>query len=156
AFFAASARELPPVTRDYYRSRPLPFDPEVKLHELHAIERDIRRQLGEFNAPGQIMSRMCQEYREVVHMLINRGTQAFAEISERLYGSASDSFHAGDPNLADLGHMMSDVLDGLSHDTIFGREEPVLGAAELVEGLASRLKDYFGDGGAVRVQLSDG
>src|SRR5262249_57033251 len=50
AFFAAGARELPPVTRDYYQRRPLPFDPEQKLHELHQIERDLRRQLGEFNA----------------------------------------------------------------------------------------------------------
>src|SRR6266404_487218 len=97
AFFEKGCRELPPVTRDYYLSRPLPFDPESKLHEFHLIERDIRRQLGEFNAPGQIMSRMCQEYREVVHLLTHRGSRAFAEISERLYGSASDSFHAGDP-----------------------------------------------------------
>src|SRR5579862_6081884 len=49
AFFARSARELPPVTTDYYQTRPLPFDPETKLHELHTIERDIRRHLGEFN-----------------------------------------------------------------------------------------------------------
>src|SRR3974390_1595777 len=57
AFFEKGCRELPPVTRDYYLSRPLPFDPEQRLHELHAIERDIRRRLGEFNAPGQIMDR---------------------------------------------------------------------------------------------------
>lgn len=156
AFFSKSARELPPVTREYYGTRPLPFDPEAKLHELHTIERDIRRQLGEFNAPGQIMSRMCQEYREVVHMLTHRGTRAFGEISERLYGSSSDSFHAGDPNLADLGHMMSDVLDGLSHDAIFGREEPALDASSVVDSLTARLKGYFGDAGAVRVKLSDG
>src|SRR2546421_10505902 len=130
AFFATGGRELPSVTRDYYLSRPLPFDPEQKLHELHTIERDIRRQLGEFNAPGQIMSRMCQEYREVVRLLSHRGTPAFAETSERLYGSASDSFHAGDPNLADLGHMMSDILDNLSHESIFGAEEPRLEAPE--------------------------
>src|SRR6202023_215388 len=103
------------VTREYYQRRPLPFDPEQKLHELHAIERDIRRQLGEFNAAGRIMSRMCQEYREVVHLLTHRGSRAFAEISERLYGSASDSFHAGDPNLVDLGHMMSEALTQLAH-----------------------------------------
>jgi uncharacterized protein (TIGR02421 family) len=156
AFFAQDARALPPVTRDYYLSRPLPFDPEQKFHELHAIERDIRRQLGEFNAPGQIMSRMCQEYREVVRLLTHRGTRAFAEISERLYGSASDSFHAGDPNLADLGHMMSDILDNLSHETIFGREETTLDAREAVELLSERLAGYFQDRAAVRVQLSDG
>ncbi|HEV3257696.1 MAG TPA: flavohemoglobin expression-modulating QEGLA motif protein [Gemmataceae bacterium] len=156
AFFEKGCRELPPVTRDYYLSRPLPFDPEQKLHEFHTIERDIRRQLGEFNAPGQIMSRMCQEYREVVWLLTHRGTRAFAETSERLYGSASDSFHAGDPNLADLGHMMSDILDNLSHETIFGQEEPALDARQTVEMLSALLSAHFRDQAAVRVQISDG
>src|SRR5213080_4671035 len=135
AFFDKGCKELPPVTRDYYLSRPLPFEPEQKHHELHTIERDIRRQLGEYNAPGQIMSRMCQEYREVVHLLTHRGTPMFGEISERLYGSATDSFHAGDPNLADLGHMLSDILDNLSHETIFAEEQSTLDAAQTVEVL---------------------
>src|SRR5438270_7002947 len=156
AFFAAGCRELPPVTRDYYLARPLPFDSDATLQELQTIERDIRRQLGEFNAPGQIMTRMCQEYREVVRMLAARGTPTFNEISERLYGCSSDSFHAGDPNLADLGHMLSDILDNLSHDTIFGHEEPTLDARQTVELLSERLGVYFKDGGAVRVRLSDG
>jgi uncharacterized protein (TIGR02421 family) len=156
AFFETGCRELPPVTRDYYLSRPLPFDPEKKLNELHTIERDIRRQLGEFNAPGQIMARMCQEYREVVHMLTHRGTSVFADISERLYGSSSDSFHAGDPNLVDLGHMMSDILDNLSHEAIFGHEEATLDAQQAVDTLSDRMKAYFGDTGAVRVRISDG
>jgi uncharacterized protein (TIGR02421 family) len=156
AFFEKGCRELPPVTRDFYLKRPLPFDPEAKLHEFHLVERDIRRQLGEFNAPGQIMSRMCQEYREVVRMLANRGTPVFAETSERLYGSATDSFHAGDPNLADLGHMMSDMLDHLSHETIFGHEEPVLEARDAVDLLQERLGRYFQGPGPVRVRISDG
>jgi uncharacterized protein (TIGR02421 family) len=156
AFFEKGCRELPPVTRDYYLSRPVPFDPEKKLTELHAIERDIRRQLGEFNAPGQIMARMCQEYRDVVHLLTHRGTPIFGEISERLYGSSSDSFHAGDPNLVDLGHMMSDILDNLSHEAIFGHEEPTLDAQQAVQTLSERMTTYFGDTGRVRVQLSDG
>lgn len=156
AFFARGARELPPVTRDYYQSRPLPFDPEATLHELHQIEREVRRQLGLYNPPGQIMAQRCQEYRDVVHLLLQRGTPAFAAISERLYGSASDSFHAGDPNLADLGHMMSDILDNLSHETIFAQEEPVLEASEVVARLTERLQGFFGDEAAVRVRLSDG
>src|SRR5437588_7135687 len=155
-FCEKGGRELPTVSRDYYQSRPLPFDPEQKLHEFHLIERDIRRQLGEFNAPGQIMSRMCQEYREVVWLLTHRGTRAYAETSERLYGSASDSFHAGDPNLADLGHMMSDILDNLSHETIFGQGEAALDARQTVEMLTARLAAHFQDQAAVRVQLSDG
>jgi uncharacterized protein (TIGR02421 family) len=156
AFFAQGCRELPPVTADYYQTRPLPFDPEQKQHELHMIERDIRRQLGEFNAPGQIMSRMCQEYREVVRLLSQRGTPMFGEISERLYGSATDSFHAGDPNLADLGHMMSDILDNLSHESIFDKAEARLAPAEVVTMLSERLGSYFQDANAIRVKLSDG
>jgi uncharacterized protein (TIGR02421 family) len=156
AFFAAGARELPPVTPDYYSRRPLPFDADAKLNELHTLERDLRRQLGEYNAPGQIMARMCQEYREVVRMLAHRGTKVFPESSERLYGSSSDSFHAGEPNLADLGHMMSDVLDNLSHEAIFGREDDSLDARQAVETLAQRLSSYFRDDRAVRVKLSDG
>ncbi|HYV38390.1 MAG TPA: flavohemoglobin expression-modulating QEGLA motif protein [Gemmataceae bacterium] len=155
-FFEKGCRDLPPVTREYYDTRPLPFDVEEKLHEFHIIERDLRRQLGEYNAPGQIMSRMCQEYREVVRMLKYRGTRAFAEVSERLYGSASDSFHAGDPNLADLGHMMSDMLDNLSHAAIFGREDQTLDARQTVEMLSERLGLYFKDDKAVRVRISDG
>src|SRR2546428_12480247 len=56
AFFDKGCRELPPVTKDYYAHRPLPFDVEQKQHELHTIERDLRRQLGEYNACGQIMA----------------------------------------------------------------------------------------------------
>jgi uncharacterized protein (TIGR02421 family) len=156
AFFDQGCRELPPVTRDYYLTRPLPFDPEAKLTELHQIERDIRRQLGEFNAPGHIMARMCQEYREVVRMLSHRGSRIFAETSERLYGSATDSFHAGDPNLADLGHMMSDALDNLSHEAIFAHEDESLDAPQAVETLQDRLAQFFCNPDAVRVRLSDG
>lgn len=155
AFFDRGCRELPPVTPEYYQGRPLPFDAEEKLHEFHTIERDVRRQLGEFNAPGQIMDRMCQEYREVVHLLTHRGTRAFAEISERLYGSASDSFHAGDPNLADLGRMMADILTNLAQESLFEAEEPMMDARQAVGLLSERLKDYFQDA-AVRVKLSDG
>src|SRR5205085_6756587 len=102
------------------------------------------------------MARMCEEYREVVRLLSSRGTRAFAEISERLYGSASDSFHAGEPSVADLGHMMSDILDHLSHETIFGPPEPTVPADAVVAELSQRLADFFHDPQLVRVQLSDG
>src|SRR5438477_8537987 len=56
-FFDKGGRELPNVSKAYYENRPLPFAPEQKLHELHTIDRDIRRQLGEFNQAGHIMAR---------------------------------------------------------------------------------------------------
>jgi uncharacterized protein (TIGR02421 family) len=156
AFFDAGAKQLPPVTSEYYASRPLAFDPGQKLREFHAIERDVRRRLGAYNPAGQIMARMCQEYREVVDLLSQRGTPAFSVISERLYGSSSDSFHAGDPTLADLGHLLSSILDNLSHEAIFARDEAELDARQTVEALSARLAQFFQDPAAVRVQLSDG
>lgn len=156
AFFAAGCRELPPVTRDYYLSRSLPFDLENKRLEFLAIERDIRHRLGKYNAAGQIMTRMGAEYRQVLDLLAGRGTPAFSALSERLYGSSADSFHAGDPNLADLGRMLAGTLDNLSRDAEFAPAEPVLDAAEAVRVLAERLAGFFQNSAAVRVRLSDG
>jgi uncharacterized protein (TIGR02421 family) len=156
AFFAAGARELPPVTRNYYLSRPLPFDPEQKRLEFLALERDVRQRLGKYNAAGQIMTRMSEEYRQVLDLLVNRGTPAFSTLSERLYGSSADSFHAGDPNLADLGQMLAGTLDNLAGDSAFAPAEPVLSATDAVRTLSERLTDYFHDRAAVRVRLSDG
>jgi hypothetical protein len=55
--------------------------------EFQNIERDITRQLGQFNPVGQIMRRMCREYRMVVRMLEARGTEDFGLISQELYGA---------------------------------------------------------------------
>lgn len=156
AFFERNGRELPPVTRDYYHNRPLPFDADAKTQEFHDLERDIRRRLGALNAAGQIMTRMCEEYREVVGLLQSRGTPEFGHISERLYGSSADSFHAGDPTLSDLGRIVSDLLDNLAKDSSFSPEEETLDAPGAVAMLSSRLAEYFGDPSAVRVKLSDG
>src|SRR5262249_33710526 len=122
AFFAKGCKELPPVTAEYYAGRPLPFDAQAKVDEFRAIDRDIRRQLGRYNAAGQIMTRMCQEYRDVVHMLAARGTPAFVEASERLYGSPADRFHAGEPNVGDLGQLMATALDNLAQEAHFEPE----------------------------------
>ena len=69
AFLQAKGKQLPAVDRDYYLSRPLAFDAAAKKLEFQNIERDITRQLGQFNPVGQIMRRMCKEYRMVIRML---------------------------------------------------------------------------------------
>jgi uncharacterized protein (TIGR02421 family) len=156
AFFAARCRELPPINRDYYLARPLPFDPEQKRREFLSIERDIRQRLGKYNAAGQIMTRMSAEYRQVLDLLDNRGTPTFAALSERLYGSSADSFHAGDPNLADLGGMLAGTLNNLARDAQLAPAEPVLDAAEAMQLLGGRLTEFFQNPLAVRIRLSDG
>jgi uncharacterized protein (TIGR02421 family) len=155
AFFAAGARSLPPVGLEYYGRRPLPFDPDAKRLEFRTLERDVRRRLGKDHPAGRIMVRMCEEYRQVVELLLHRGTPQFAVLAKQLYGGPSDSFHAGEASLADLARMMSSTLDNLAQENAHPREEPALDGAEAVRVLAARLADFFGDT-AVRVRLADG
>lgn len=156
AFFAAGARELPPVTRDYYASRPLPFDPATKHAELSALARDVRRRLGANDPAGGILARMTAEYREVVDLLAQRGTPDFSAISERLYGRSSHPLHAEERTLADLGQAMAGTLDRMARDASLSQEARTYDARQTVAALSARLGEFFGAPGAVRVKLSDG
>jgi uncharacterized protein (TIGR02421 family) len=156
-FFATKGRELPKIDRGYYEGRPLAFDSSAKKQEFQDIERDITRQLGQFNPVGQIMRRMCKEYRMVIRMLEARGTPDFGMISQELYGAASDAFHAGDPTLADLGLMLSDYLNNIADRGDLRDEPKNLTAPQAVELLQKRLDVVFGEGeGVIRVFESDG
>jgi uncharacterized protein (TIGR02421 family) len=155
AFFKAKCRELPVVDRDYYLRQPLEFDAETKKLEFQNIERDITRELGQFNPVGKIMRRMCKEYRMVIRMLEARGLPDFGLISQELYGAASDAFHAGDPTLADLGLMLSDFLNNIDLRGDLKAEPKELTARDAVAMLQQRLAPVFGDE-TVRVFESDG
>nr|WP_313407054.1 flavohemoglobin expression-modulating QEGLA motif protein [Pseudomonas sp.] len=154
-FLKAKGKQPPAVDRDYYLSRPLAFDAAAKKLEFQNIERDITRQLGQFNPVGQIMRRMCKEYRMVIRMLEARGTEDFGLISQELYGAASDAFHAGDPTLADLGLMLSDYLNNIAARGDLEDEAKTLAASDAVNILQQRLAGVFGDD-TVRVLESDG
>jgi len=157
AFFGADCQAPPPVDRDYYQSRPLDFDPFAKRQELHALERDIVRRLGHYNPVSQIMRRMCREYLTVVRMLEARGTPEFVSLSQELYGSASDVFHAGDPTVADLGVMMSAALDNIDQSRFLPEEPRSITGEQAVGLLQQRLDRVFPDTDPpVRVILSDG
>lgn len=155
-FLKARGQKLPAVDRAYYQSRPLSFDADEKKQQFQQIERDITRQLGQFSPVGQIMRRMCKEYRMVIRMLEARGTPDFGLISQELYGSASDAFHAGDPTLADLGVMFSTYLDNIADRSDLKDEPKTLTASEAVALLQGQLNGVFGDEAVVRVFESDG
>src|SRR5690242_17130364 len=63
-FFDHNCSKLPAVTKEYYEKNPLPYNPEELCAEFYHIERDIKRLLGQFSTVGNIMQRMCREYRE--------------------------------------------------------------------------------------------
>ena len=156
-FLKAKGKQMPAVDRDYYLGRPLSFDSGAVKLEFQNIERDITRQLGQFNPVGQIMRRMCKEYRMVVRMLEARGTEDFGLISQELYGAASDAFHAGDPTLAALGLMMSDYLDNIDDRGALKDEAKTLTAKDAVHLLQTRLNKVFGEAEeTIRVFESDG
>ena len=156
-FLKAKGKEMPAVDRDYYLNRPLSFDSSKVKLEFQNIERDITRQLGQFNPVGQIMRRMCKEYRMVVRMLEARGTEDFGLISQELYGAASDAFHAGDPTLSDLGLMLSDYLNNIDGRGDLKDEPKVLTAKDAVNLLQTRLSKVFGEAEeTIRVFESDG
>lgn len=156
-FLAAKGRQMPEVDRAYYENRPLGFDSGALKLEFQNIERDVTRQLGQFNPVGQIMRRMCREYRMVIRMLEARGTPDFGLISQELYGAASDAFHAGDPTLADLGLMLSDYLNNIAGRGDLKDEPKTLNAKDAVAMLQSRLNQTFGEAeGTIRVFESDG
>ncbi len=156
-FFEKACKELPEVLGpDYYAKRPLKFDLETKIEEFNQIERDIRRELGNFNSLGLIMQRMCREYCVVVEMLKARGTPAFSRYSEQLYGSTSDAFYAGAPTLKDLAVMVSETLGVIQNQTTSERDVKRYSTMEAIKILGDRLGSYFGDTeNQARVKSSD-
>ncbi len=157
AFFRNGCRELPPVDKSYNDARPLGFDTHQKREQFQELERDINRHLGRFNPIGTIMRRMCREYQTVVRMLEARGLPEFSYLSQELYGSASDAFHAGDPTLADLGDMLPHALTNIDRSLLLQSEEKSISGEQAVAILQERLNAAFADPDCrVRVMLSDG
>lgn len=157
-FFANNCSRLPKVTPEYYRANPLNFDPNLKMAEFYDIEKDIRRLLGQFNTVGNIMRRMCREYRELVRMLKHRGEPEFSELSQQLYGGANDAFHAGEANLKDLAVMTSATLTSLK-DQLLNTEfdKKIYSSEQAVAILSERLRHYFHHAKKpIQVKLSDG
>ncbi len=155
-FFNHQCKRLPHIDQHYYQRRPLSFDPEEKTNEFYAIERDIRKKLGQFSGVGNIMERMCHEYRQVIRMLVARGTPEFTQISQDLYGSTLDAFYAGAPTLKDLSTLLSATLPELKKNATTSDDKKVYDSERMVELLGHRLKKYFGDKEEqVRVKLSD-
>jgi len=156
-FFEQGCRELPAVDVDYYARRPLGFDPRAARDELTALSRAIAADLGRMNPVGQLMERMCDEYLELIDMLEARGTPTFGQVSRRLYGSASDAFHAGGPTLADLATSLDEALRGIDESAFLDQIEKDIPTATAVELLQARLDRIFSEPGSrVRVIESDG
>ena len=155
-FFKNRFKKLPPITEEFYlQKNPLEYDPHKKIEEFRDIERNIRRHLGQYSGVGSIMQRMCHEYCRVIEMLQARGTPKFTEISQELYGSAEDAFHAGAPTLKDLANLVTTTLNHIEDKVITKADEKKFSSEEVVKLLSKKLEKYFTEQ-EVRVELSDG
>ena len=90
----------------------------------------------------------------VLRMIEGRGTAEFGRISQELYGSASDAFHAGDPTITDLGIMLSESLSNMGNE--LAQEPKTIAAAQAVHILQEQMDKVFTDDQSVRVFESDG
>lgn len=154
-FFRKNCQEMPEISQQTYQKISLGFDPTLKTEEFYSIERDIRRQLGQFSGAANIMLRMCREYREVIRLLQARGTAEFPKISQELYGSSQDAFYAGAPTLNDLAQLVTETLQKVKLDPD-PLDEKRYSSEEAVFILGERLNQYFNETGKPhRVKLSD-
>jgi uncharacterized protein (TIGR02421 family) len=155
-FFKYHFKKLPPIDQAFYQQKtPLNFDADKKIEEFREIERKIRRHLGQYSGVGSIMQRMCHEYCQVIEMLLARGTPRFSEISQNLYGSSDDVFHAGAPTLKDLANLVSTTLSHLEDKVTTPLDDKKFTSEEAVIILKKKLGEYFLNQ-EVRVELSDG
>jgi len=157
AFFATDCKEMPKVDVGSYESRALGFELEDKRAEFAGIARDCSRELGQFNAAGQLLKKSCDEYQQVCDLLESRGRPEFSNICRQLFGSAGDSFHAGDPSLADLGQSLGGMLDQFTNHPALPEEPKDIGGEEAVIILQERLDAVLPVApGTMKVKLSDG
>ena len=154
-FFESGFKEQPAVDREYYEKRPTKLDPEATRAQLRAIEADILGGLGPVAPAGILMRFMCEQFRLVVDLLEARGTDQFSAISNLLYGTTSDVFHAGGPTISDLASQMRHVLEGMSIQTSGERDERVIPGLEAVRILQAQLDVSMGPG-MIDVRPDDG
>ncbi|KTD23607.1 Domain of uncharacterised function (DUF1704) [Legionella lansingensis] len=156
-FFAKKGNILPKIDKDYYLSKPLPFDATEKQEEFRLILRDAQNKLGQYSPVARLIKRQCEEYSRAVQMLDARGTPTFCELAMELYGSPHDAFYSGGPRLSELGTVLFDVLTALDVQLQSEADVKRYTPKQAQEILQERLSNFFEQHpGKVTVMVSDG
>ncbi len=148
-------KDIPKGALEHYEGIELGFKPVEKLLELKMIKKDIALNLGANDDLGVHLQKMCDEYITVVEMLKNRGRPDFYKYSRELYGSPKDCFIQDSNTIAEMSHMLYDILSGIAPtipQVIYPED---VNAETAVRILNERLSQYFVDG-KVLAKLSDG
>lgn len=157
SFFQTRCEGQPGVDPDYYRRRPLRFDPKEARELFETIGRDVENQLGGEDPVARILLRMCQEYEVVIAMLEARGTRGFAPLAAKLYGRATDPLLPGQPSLVDLAGVLDEALNSIGNSIFEERNPRDLSSEQAVTILQERLDATMRiDGLGVHVCVADG
>ncbi len=148
-------KHMPKVDAEYYKSVPLGFDPAQKTADLEDIIRDIEVTLGAEDELGHLLKATAEQYRDVVQMLLARGTKQFWEWSRKLYGSPKDTFFDDTNKIVDLGQLLYKILNGLKMEDLGADYPETLSAQDTVDILNKRFHTYFTEN-AVEAKISDG
>lgn len=145
-------KEIPKID---YSARPLKYDPEKKLQEFKQLRLLIQKELGGNDPIGQILTRNCTQYENVIRMLMVRGKPEFYDYSKKLYGSPTEIMGDGKTRLSDLARTMEQSLNSL-HETKMGDQFEKNLTAEMVVGqLQEKLGSFF-KGENIKIKISDG
>ncbi len=153
-FKRTKMRVMPQLGPEYYARIDLGFDPLKKIAELEDIARDLKSAFGDVDDLGALMIVMVEEYRDVVSMLMARGTKEFWEWSRKLYGSPKTKLAGEQTTIAGLAQKLYGIL-GHADIEIPDHAEPLFSAAEGVVYLNERLSAFFGSS-VVVARISDG
>lgn len=144
-FFDAQFKKLPAIDKAYYQKNELNFEIETKIDELRELQLLIQSKLGSISPLSQILLRACKEYQTVVYLIAARGTKRFGEYSKELYGSATDPFYIGGPDLTHLANILNATLPALESKTENELDIKQYSADEAANILTQRLSSYFND-----------
>ena len=148
-------KDMPKIDRAYYESQSLGFNPKDKIDEFDRIMAEVRSGLGDEDDLGRMIIKNCEEYQDVVRMLMARGTKEFYTYSKKLYGSPKEQFRDEKTTVNDLARVMYDILSILDDDMLGPAYPEDVGAEETVKILNKRFEGYFTDN-PVRAKISDG
>ncbi|MCI0341277.1 MAG: flavohemoglobin expression-modulating QEGLA motif protein [Planctomycetales bacterium] len=133
-FLAKGGGELPRVTY-----APLRFD--AGGHD--ATFRDLMRRLDPRDPLQNILHETCDQYRQVVGMLVARGTPGFLHHSRALYGSAADTFMDGRTTNLDLARHLGNLLGGRVAEDMAVDPDRRLPAERVAHLLRKRFRRVF-------------
>lgn len=148
-------KDIPKGAREYYEGLDIGFNPQEKILELKVLKKDIATSIGESDELGKHLQKMCEEYIEVVHMLQNRGKPAFYKHARNLYGSPKDCFIQDSNTIAEMSHMLYDILGGVAPtipEVVYPED---VTAETAVKVLGERFQQFFGEAKVI-AKLSDG